>query len=279
LQNDQRTKVLQTINDAALYPLYVQIFQSFAFEEAKQWQSYQGIPEYNGKAGFASDIRGILSDFLWRLSRRGKHDEILVSRCLGYLATSRGLAEDELLDILSRDVNVYERFLRSSFHSPPDLVMCVRKRLSDLQSDVAIEQGSLPSSNVTAGAVLADMRRDSTRLRAFLCQALSEPDGPRLPVAVWARLHFDLAPYIARTIVGGTYLLDLFHRQLRDILLDEYLSSAEQLEFHRRLAEYFDRQPVWIMGKEGLVTNSRRMSELQYHQRIAAELCQTEVPS
>ncbi|MDQ2977340.1 MAG: DUF4062 domain-containing protein [Acidobacteriota bacterium] len=280
LQNDQRTKILQTVDDAVLTPLYLKVLQSFAFEEARQWHSYEGVPEYNGKPGFASDIRGILSDILWRVSQRGKHDEVLVSRCLGYLAVSRmGLAEDELLDILARDVDVYDRFLRFSFHPPPDLVMCVAKHLSGLASVVAIGHNSLPSSTVTAEASLADMRRNSTRLRAFLSQALSQPDGPRLPVAVWARLHFDLAPYIARRIVDGTCLLDFFHIELRSILLDEYLSPAQKLECHRRLAEYFDRQPIWITRKEGPVANSRRISELQYHQRTTAELCQTKASS
>ena len=58
-----------------------------------------------------------------RLKREGNHGEALVAHALGYLAASRyGLAEDELLDLLSRDLQVYEWFLRRSFHVPADLV-------------------------------------------------------------------------------------------------------------------------------------------------------------
>jgi len=280
LQDYQRTNVLLTIANSTLTPLYARVFQRFAFEEVKQWHSYDGIPEYNGKAGLSSDLRGILSDFLWRLSRTGSHEEVLVRRCLGYLATSRmGLAEDELLEILSRDVEVYERFFRSTFHPPPDLVACIRKRLPDLFSDVARAHPLAANDGAAVASLLDVMRRDDTHLRAFLARVLSEPDGPRLPAIVWARLHFDLAPYLSWRIVDGTRLLDLFHREFRSVLLEHYLSRAERLECHRRLAEWFDHQPPWILHKGTRVANSRRMAELKYHQEKAAELCELETPA
>ena len=50
-----------------------------------------------------------------RLSREEEHGELLVSRTLSYLACSRhGLAEDEILDILSADSEVMDDFLRRS---------------------------------------------------------------------------------------------------------------------------------------------------------------------
>ena len=47
----------------------------------------------------------------------------LVSRALGYLAASRhGLAEDELMDLLSRDPVLYRWFLLGGYHLPGDLL-------------------------------------------------------------------------------------------------------------------------------------------------------------
>ena len=45
----------------------------------------------------------------------------MVSRSLGYLAASKnGLTEDELIDILSMDEEIFNDFKRRSFHEPPD---------------------------------------------------------------------------------------------------------------------------------------------------------------
>lgn len=269
LQSEQRRHILQTVNDAILNPLYSRVFQDFAFEEAKQWHSYQGVPEYNGKAGFASDVTGILSDFVWRLLHTKKHDEILVLRCLAYLAASRyGLAEDELLDILSSDVDVYERFFRSTFHPPPDLVACVRKYLPDLRHGRPAQGDSTASDDAAVASVLSNLRRDDVALRTFLARILSEPDGPRLPIIIWSRLRFDIAPYLSERIADGVRLLDLFHHQFRIVLEDVFLSFAEKLECHRRLANYFLRQPQWIAANKGQVGNSRRSSELEYQQKV-----------
>jgi NACHT domain- and WD repeat-containing protein len=269
LQNEQRTRVLQEVNDAIMtegIPLYDSMFQKFAFEEVKQWHSYQDVPSYNGKVGFASNFRGILSDIVWRLAQ--KHDEVLVARCFGYLAASRcGLAEDELLNILSSDLDVYERFFRSTFHPPPDLVTFVRKHLPELCPDLTMERFSTPDDDTAVISVLSNMRQDNVRLRSFLARILSEPDGPHLPIVIWARLHFDLAPYLSERMVDGTHLLFFFHRSFASFIEDEFISLAEKRECHRRLTDYFLRQPLWIAGKEGPVLNSRRSSELEYQQR------------
>jgi hypothetical protein len=97
-------------------PLYLRL----AFEEARRWKSYDGLPcGADEIPGLSPDIPGILKDLFWRLSQETNHGQLLVSRSLGYLAAARyGLSEDEMLDILSIDEAVGQDFLRRSPRSP-----------------------------------------------------------------------------------------------------------------------------------------------------------------
>ena len=93
-------------------PLYLKL----AFEEARLWTSGSGQPPEQLEAF----IKGIIEkNMIERLTDEGNHGEALVSHALGYLAASRyGLAEDELLDLLSRDLQVYEWFFEKGRHLP-----------------------------------------------------------------------------------------------------------------------------------------------------------------
>ena len=66
------------------------------------------------------EVKGIIEkNMIDRLKSEGNHGEALVSHALGYLAASRyGLAEDELVDLLSRDLQVYAWFFGKSLPLP-----------------------------------------------------------------------------------------------------------------------------------------------------------------
>lgn len=88
-------------------PLYLKL----AFEETKIWKSYSTIPSLNPK------ISGIIKQMFDRLSAPQNHGKVLVSRSLGYLfAAKNGLTEDEMLDILAIDEDVFS--LTKKFHEP-----------------------------------------------------------------------------------------------------------------------------------------------------------------
>lgn len=109
LQPEQRRHVLDAFGERGL-PLYLRL----AFDEARCWHSYDPpVP-------LQRDVAGLIETLLSRLAEEPKHGETMVSRSLGYLAAAPyGLAEDELLDVLSRDRNVLEDFRRRSPDSPP----------------------------------------------------------------------------------------------------------------------------------------------------------------
>ncbi len=117
LQSHQQEEVLGKFNEDGL-PLYLRL----AFEEARRWRSYTDPEETE----LSPDIPGVIRDLFARLSAEENHGEVLVSRALGYLVAARnGLAEDELMDILSAHEpdelekdTVLADFLRRSPDSP-----------------------------------------------------------------------------------------------------------------------------------------------------------------
>ncbi len=108
LQPSQRLEVLVKFEQCEL-PLYLKI----AFEEARHWKSY-GAEEISGL-----NIQEIIMEFLGNLSEESRHGAVLVKHALGYLAAGKnGLTEEEMLDLLSLDVDVKEAFRKRSPNSP-----------------------------------------------------------------------------------------------------------------------------------------------------------------
>ncbi len=112
LQANQRERILDNFNrEGNGKPLYLKL----AFEESRRWKSY------TEKIKLSSDIRGIIHDLFKRLSSDKNHGKMMVSRSLGYLAAAKnGLTEDELIEILSQDKEVFEDFKQRAFHDPPE---------------------------------------------------------------------------------------------------------------------------------------------------------------
>jgi len=109
LQPAQRRQVLRQF--AVLgRPLWLRL----AFEEACRWASY------SEPAALAPEISGIVrGNMLARLEAEEQHGAVLTGHALGYLAAARrGLAEDEILELLSADPGVMADFRRRSPASP-----------------------------------------------------------------------------------------------------------------------------------------------------------------
>jgi NACHT domain- and WD repeat-containing protein len=110
LQKPQRQEVLDKFAKTGL-PLYLK----FAFEEARHWRSAGGVVELD------PEVTGIIRQLFSRLSAESNHGKILAPRSLGYLrAAKNGLSEDEIIDVLSRDEEVFGDFRKRSFFQPPE---------------------------------------------------------------------------------------------------------------------------------------------------------------
>lgn len=108
LQPAQRDAVIRGFARSGL-PIYLRL----AFAAASRWESYLQAPD------LPPDVPGILRTLFERLSSPANHGQALVSRALAYLAAGKnGLAEDELLDLLSADPAVMDEFRLRSPQSP-----------------------------------------------------------------------------------------------------------------------------------------------------------------
>ena len=210
LQDFQRKEVLDTFSDCG-WPLYLKL----AFEEARLWKSY------TKKVSLSPGHEGIIESNLFKRLEK-EHSTTMVSRTLGYIAATRdtmGLAEDELLEILSSDQEFYNAFLKRAKHPPPE---------------------------------------------------------PKLPVAVWARLYFDLESYLTGKSHENTALFTFFHREIGEVAHKVYLNQ-DQAKYHRVLADYFMEKAnpkVVSEKKENEQTwqgHPRALSELPYHLAGAEE--------
>jgi len=112
LQLAQREKLIAAFHRCGL-PLYLRL----AFEEARRWRSFDQ-PE---KCVLGEGLAGIIDGFFDRLSEQGNHGPVLVSRSLSYLTAARyGLAEDEMLDVLTKDDAIWNDFISRAKHEPPE---------------------------------------------------------------------------------------------------------------------------------------------------------------
>lgn len=115
LQKEQRDDILRKFAVVGL-PLYLKV----AFEEAKLWRSWDGLPcGADAEPGLSNTVDGILVDLLHRLEQPRHHGELLISRALGNIAAAKnGLTEDELLDVLSKETDkAIMKWLHSQSHT------------------------------------------------------------------------------------------------------------------------------------------------------------------
>jgi NACHT domain- and WD repeat-containing protein len=264
LQPAQRKEVLSKFALSDYNPLYLRL----AFEQAKLWTSDSGEPSEQ----LALGIRGIIQkNLIRRLAKESNHGKVLVSRALGYLAASRyGLAEDELIDLLSRDVQVYGWFLENSYHFPRDLI----ERAISFRCNHPTQQVKNGQPSVDENAAidwLKEIRTSLEKREEFLTEILPKEDGPRLPIALWSRLYFDLELYLTERVKDGSSLLNFYHRELGEVSVKEFLGLGEKRLYHARLADYFRFKTDPHFNRSWTGRDLHGLSELPYHLTAASQ--------
>jgi hypothetical protein len=259
LTPEQRANVLDAFEKqrSGGRPLYLKL----AFEEARLWTSYTSLEHL--EPGIDGVIRENLFD---RLAHEENHGEDLVAKAIGYLATSRyGLAEDELLDALSRDADLYTSFLQGSFHLPSDLVARAvdYRRSHDVNGGEADREETQQTE--TWLRELVEDPESTAELRTFLDEVLPRRDGPRLPVVLWSRLFFDLSPYLTERMGDGSSLLAFYHRELDDAGKEVFARDERGHALNGRLADYFRFRADPAGDRTWTGGDVRGLSELPYH--------------
>jgi WD40 repeat protein len=216
LQPRQMAAILASFRQEGL-PLWLRV----AVGQCGRLASWGDTPRFD------PTLPALLTHVLDGLSAEVEHGAVLVERALGSLASARhGLAEDELIDLLSADREVID-----------------------------------------------DLRRRSPR----------SPRNDALPLAVWARLHGDIGPYLTTHQSQDADLLNFYHGSFLDAVQATFLNTAERRgQAHRHVAEHFASRawfiaPVDSQGvaqRDGVLTdqpNVRKASELPWQLLRRAE--------
>ncbi len=257
LQPSQRRQVLDAFAANGL-PLFLKV----AFEEARRWQSFTPPDQ----TVLVDSVPGVLGNLLERLEK--DHGPLLVERSIGLLGASRaGLAEDELLDVLSGETDVLAEFRTRSAKSPdlgphPRLPVIVWSRLFfDLEP------------------YLSERAAEGTTVMSFYHGQLASAVGTRYLSRAGVRLarHGGLAAYfgaqeLAIPHAGGTgynrrALYELAYEQTLAEdwgALESVLTSIDFVEAKSRAGMVFDLMGDYVRassawpGQEGEHSRDQR---------------------
>jgi len=198
LQPQQRKYLLQQFRSNGL-PLYFRL----AFEEAVRWRSDQ-------REALPVSLPGVFGKVLRRLEEPALHGPTLTRQALSYIAASRnGLAEDEILGVLSSDAQVTDDLRKRSPASP---------KLDQLPFSVwAHFYGDF-------GAYLAERGADNSLLLSFFHRILGEQVRARYLTKKKDRrtVHAHLAQYFGKQ---PSFIGEGRHRQPN-------LRKLSELSFH-----------------------------------------------
>jgi tetratricopeptide (TPR) repeat protein len=68
----------------------------------------------------------------------------------------------------------------------------------------------------------------------------------RIPIAIWARLRQDLAPYLSEHAAHGITVINFYQREVGDVVRYRYLERLDDRdEYQCRLADYFENAPIF----------------------------------
>ena len=92
------------------------------------------------------------------------------------------------------------------------------------------------------------------------------PNATRIPIAIWSRLRFDLAPYLTERAALGANVLTFYHRQVGQWVSENYSKALDKSwQPHRQFAKYFRRKADPLENTTWRAGNPRALGELPYH--------------
>jgi WD40 repeat protein len=125
-------------------------------------------------------------------------------------------------------------------------------------------------NGLTEDEMLDVLSLDEEVMANFRQRSPKSPKVHRLPVIVWSRLHADLEAYLSERGGDGTSLMTFYHRQLGEVVRQDYLNGDEGHFRHEHLANYFLKQDFEVTHPHGTTPNLRKLSELPYQLTHAA---------
>ena len=193
----------------------------------------RGWPTFTVAGLHAEERKQVIREYLWQYRKRLSEERV------ERIAAAEQTANPLFLRALLEELRVFgrheelDRYIAHYLEAPtvPDLYAKILARWEqDYEGDSDLVGEAL--------SLLWAARRGLSE--AELLQLLSTDDQP-LPQAVWSPFYLAAQD----SLVSRSELLGFFHDYLREAVRDTYLPAAEhQHAAHRRLADYFARQPL-----------------------------------
>ena len=102
-----------------------------------------------------------------------------------------------------------------------------------------------------------------------------QPPVTSLPSVIWARIYFDLAPYLVEQGATGAWLYRFYHRIIAEEVTRYHL-VGHAAEVHGRIAKYFYKQNLHLQDGIRLVPNFRKLAEEPWQRIKAGQLDEAE---
>jgi hypothetical protein len=200
--------------------------------------------------------------------------------------TLQPLQRDTILDSFAKNglplylKLTFEEAKRWKSYSPaitlsPDIPGMIRNLYARLSSDAnhgqimvsrSLSYMAAGKNGLSEDELIDILSRDEVVFGDFEKRAFFQPPEQKLPVVVWSRLYFDLEPYLTERTADGTSLISFYHRQLGEVVKEDYLSDKVKKDRHQILADYFREQPLFTEKGEEQIPNLRKLSELPFQQ-------------
>ena len=119
--------------------------------------------------------------------------------------------------------------------------------------------------------VLDVLSADDAVIDDFAARSFQEAKDRKLPIVIWSRLYFDVAPYLTERSSEGTTLLAFYHNQLREAATAECLEGEHAQRRNASLAGYFRARSDPKKDRTWTGDYPRGLSELPFHLAGAAD--------
>ena len=113
--------------------------------------------------------------------------------------------------------------------------------------------------------VLDVLSADDAVIDDFAARSFQEAKDRKLPIVIWSRLYFDVAPYLTERSSEGTTLLAFYHNQLREAATAECLEGERAQRRNAELAGYFRVRSDPAKDRSWTGGYARGLSELPFH--------------
>lgn len=114
--------------------------------------------------------------------------------------------------------------------------------------------------------------QDCEVLREFKERHPESPPIDGLPPILWSRLYHDLVAFLSEREAQGRRVLSFFHRQFLEVATRQWLEGDAGLKIHRKIADYFESQKLFLDGDKRRQPNARKTAQLPWHLEIAGDI-------